>query len=128
MKIAEQKELIKQCISYLTTLKGEKMDKQWYSFVYKIQGEKNSCVVVIPQAEKTANKGLFHVYCRFEKTCKAGGLNDKFNCFIEDVDDFRMHLDYVLDECYSDEEVKEQLVYDACGVRDASLYLELYNQ
>lgn len=125
MLITDQKKLLNDCKIILNQLQGKSVEQQFecfYSFL--IQGEKDNCTITLPKAGRVANKGFIHVYGRFDKTKK--GTNTKFNVFIEDVTDFRFYIDEVIDECYSEKELKEQLVFDAIGKRDASLYNEIY--
>ena len=125
MLIADQKKLLNNCKIILNQLQGKSVEKEFecfYSFL--IQGEKDNCIITLPKAERVANEGFIHVYGRFDKTKK--GTNTKFNVFIEDVTDFRFYIDEVIDECYSEKELKEQLVFDAIGKRDANLYNEIY--
>ena len=96
----------------------------FYSFL--IQGEKDNCTITLPKAERVSNKGFIHVYGRFDKVNKRSKLNTKFNKFIEDITDFRYYVDEIIDECYSEQELKSQLVFDAVGKRDANLYKEIY--
>lgn len=125
MLIADQKKLLNNCKIILNQLQGKAVEKEFecfYSFL--IQGEKDNCTITLPKAERVANEGFIYVYGRFDKTKK--GTNTKFNVFIEDVTDFRFYIDEVIDECYSEKELKEQLVFDAIGKRDANLYNEIY--
>ena len=87
---------------------------------------KDNCTITLPKAERVANKGFIHVYGRFDKVNKRSKLNTKFNKFIEDITDFRYYVDEIIDECYSEQELKSQLVFDAIGKRDANLYKEIY--
>ena len=109
----------------LNQLQGKAVEQEFecfYSFL--IQGEKDNCTITLPKAERVANEGFIHVYGRFNNTKK--GINTKFNKFIEDITDFRYYVDEIIDECYSEQELKSQLVFDAIGKRDANLYNEIY--
>lgn len=125
MLIADQKKLLNNCKIILNQLQGKSVEQEFecfYSFL--IQGEKDNCTITLQKPERVSNKGFIHVYGRFDKTKK--GTNTKFNVFIEDVTDFIFYIDEVIDECYSEKELKEQLVFDAIGKRDANLYNEIY--
>ena len=125
MLIADQKKLLNNCKIILNKLQGKSVEQEFecfYSFL--IQGEKDNCTITLQKTERVANKGFIHVYGRFDKTKK--GTNTKFNVFIEDVTDFRFYIDEVIDECYSEKELKSQLVFDAIGKRNANLYNEIY--
>ena len=127
MLIADQKKLLNDCKIILNQLQGKAVEKEFecfYSFL--IQGEKDNCTITLPKAERVANKGFIHVYGRFDKVNKRSKLNTKFNKFIEDITDFRYYVDEIIDECYSEQELKSQLVFDAIGKRDANLYKEIY--
>ena len=127
MLIANQKKLLDDCKIILNQLQGKAVEKEFecfYSFL--IQGEKDNCTITLPKAERVANKGFIHVYGRFDKVNKRSKLNTKFNKFIEDITDFRYYVDEIIDECYSEQELKSQLVFDAIGKRDANLYKEIY--
>lgn len=126
MKIADQKTLLNNIKTVLLNQQGQEIDKQWYFFKYVIQGEKNNCTITLEKPERNKDSYIW-VFCRFENCCNASGyLNSKFNTFVHDIQDFYDHLDVIIDECYSDTEIKEQLVFDATGVRDVTLYNELY--
>ena len=127
MLIADQKKLLNDCKIILNQLQGKAVEQEFecfYSFL--IQGEKDNCTITLPKAERVANKGFIHVYGRFDKVNKRSKLNTKFNKFIEDITDFRYYVDEIIDECYSEQELKSQLVFDAIGKRDANLYKEIY--
>ena len=127
MLIADQKKLLNDCKIILNKLQGKAVEQEFecfYSFL--IQGEKDNCTITLPKAERVANKGFIHVYGRFDKVNKRSKLNTKFNRFIEDITDFRYYVDEIIDECYSEQELKSQLVFDAIGKRDANLYKEIY--
>lgn len=125
MLIADQRKLLNDCKIVLNQLQGKAVEKEFecfYSFL--IQGEKDSCTITLPKAERVSNEGFIHVYGRFDNTKK--GINTKFNKLIEDITDFRYYVDEVIDECYSKKEIESQLVFDAVGKRDANLYNEIY--
>ena len=127
MLIADQKKLLNDCKIILNQLQGKAVEQEFecfYSFL--IQGEKDNCTITLPKAERVANEGFIHVYGRFDKVNKRSKLNTKFNKFIEDITDFRFYVDEVIDECYNEQELKCQLVFDAVGKRDANLYKEIY--
>ena len=127
MLIADQKKLLNDCKIVLNQLQGKAVEQEYecfYSFL--IQGEKDNCTITLPKAERVSNKGFIHVYGRFDKVNKRSKLNTKFNKFIEDITDFRYYVDEIIDECYSEQELKSQLVFDAVGKRDANLYKEIY--
>ena len=127
MLIADQKKLLNDCKIILNQLQGKAVEQEFecfYSFL--IQGEKDNCTITLPKAERVANEGFIHVYGRFGKMNKRSKLNTKFNVFIEDITDFRYYVDEIIDECYSEQELKSQLVFDAIGKRDANLYKEIY--
>ena len=125
MLIADQKKLLNDCKIILKQLQGKAVEQQFecfYSFL--IQGEKDNCIITLPKAERVANEGFIQIYGRFDNTKK--GINTKFNRFIEDVTDFRLYIDEVIDYCYSEKEIEGQLVFDAVGKRNANLYNEIY--
>ena len=127
MLIEDQKKLLNDCKIILNQLQGKAVEQEFecfYSFL--VQGEKDNCTITLPKAERVANEGFIHVYGRFGKMNKRSNLNTKFNVFIEDITDFRFYVDEVIDECYNEQELKCQLVFDAIGKRDANLYNEIY--
>lgn len=103
MKVAEQKILLSKCKEMLTLNEGKEVEQQFEVFFsYEIKGSLGSAVITLPKAKRVANKGFIYIYC------KVNG-NNKMNCFIEDVVDFRLHLDKIYDVIYSDEEIGQQV-------------------